>query len=175
MKLRASPMLAKSVVTKLLTSPTRLSEDFDFPFEDEWSVLDSEIVCLFLPLPGDASSPASSVVLAPATEAESGVPTCVASPSSPEDCPSAFIRIRSECSKTSCVIIPSVRTSVLVCITNEKSHRGREKRLTYREIIVQLVGDRGNDGPQEQPRYPYPGTDRGARSAILEVPEQYRR
>ena len=59
--------------------------------------------------------------------------------------------------------------------TNEKSHRGRETRPTYREVIVQLVGDRGGDGPQKQPRHPYPWTNSGALSAILEVAEQYRR
>jgi hypothetical protein len=130
-KSRPSVILLKSVVTRLLIFPTKLSAlecffleevsesslascAFCLPFFTEDVDIVSALVCSVSSLlPSVLSSRAT--VLDPATDAVSGVDVPVESPDFlASSGSSAFIRIRSACSKTSCVRIPSVRTRTRV-------------------------------------------------------------
>jgi hypothetical protein len=127
-KCRPSLMLFKSVVTRLLIFPTKFSAFECFLDELPESSLASCAFCLPFfaedvdmisePVGSSVSSLFPSVfsskatVLDPATDVVSGVDVPVESPDFLESSgSSAFIRILSACSKTSCVRIPSVRTT----------------------------------------------------------------
>lgn len=85
---------------------------------------------------------------------------------------SAFIRMRSACAKSSCVMMPSVRTSVRVCrcVRGQRRRAVQERNnLTYCQEDVALPYDHGEGRSEEEPRDPNPRTDDSAFSARLQV------
>jgi len=123
-KSRAFVMLAKSVVTRLLIFPTRLllrsslGSDFATSSAGLPSVAFFPLVEITLSeLPCKVVSPLEDSCLSRSSgvEAPAGVGFAVDSRLPAMFFVSAFIRIRRECSKMSCVKMLSVLTSVLVC------------------------------------------------------------
>ena len=206
-KSRPSMRFARSVVTKLLIFPIKfpLPADESFSFALSLSLTSSSpffagslpfAVAVLVPLIVLARTVVSSSLdvlpLAPSSDPASGsamdalsgvCAAVVARLGDGDSAVSAFMRMRSEWSKTSCVMIASHRTSMRVCTTHPVSfsaqrgdmgggRKGGEGVGTDRVEDVELEGDGAEDRPQEQPGDPDPRADDGTFPVVLEVPSR---